>query len=148
MLGVLGVIGARCSWSLVLRFLYLLSKQLVGCHWFLAWCDFRVHRLEEVDIGIPGEETSPEHKVLVLDFQRRKRRIDLDIEAIQLKLRLIEMERERFKLYETGSLGVAHSSSAAFANFSRASPPSPRANSTPIDEDAIVQRLSRAFSSA
>ena len=45
-----------------------LLKQLVGCDWYLAWCDFRVRRLEEVDIEIPDQETSPEHKVLVLDF--------------------------------------------------------------------------------
>ena len=79
---------------------------------------------------------------------RRKRRLDLDIEASQRKLRLIEMERKRLELDEPGSLGVAHSSSADFAHYSRASLPSPRVNSTPINEDDIVQRLSRAFSTA
>ena len=47
---------------------YSLFKQLVGCDWYIAWCKFRVRRLEEVDIKIPGQETSPEHEVLVLDF--------------------------------------------------------------------------------
>ena len=58
------------------------------------------------------------------------------------------MERERLELDEPGSLGVVHSSSADFAHYCRASHTSPRVSSTPIDEDAIVQRISRAFSSA
>ena len=54
--------------KLVLRFLYSLLKQLVSCHWFLAYCEIQVRRLEEVHIEISGQETSTEHKVLVLYF--------------------------------------------------------------------------------
>ena len=64
---MLGVNGTWCSWSLV-RFPYSLVKQLVGCDWYIAWCEFRVRRLEEVDIKIPGQELSSEHEVLVLDL--------------------------------------------------------------------------------